>query len=175
MGKLMAFAVVALGLGLTAAAGNTVRAAWFREDISCEIGEKIAGYGPNDVSVGKLDDLEACGLCIDDGERKLLIVALDLLGMDADILDWVRHACAGESRPSRTQGEMMLKKNCLLISFVLFLGTGLRAADFSVVDYGARADGVFGTADVGFDYRVNVPSGGTVVLTSGSRTEERKK
>ena len=96
MGKLMAFAVVALGLGLTAAAGNTVRAAWFREDISCEIGEKIAGYGPNDVSVGKLDDLEACGLCIDDGERKLLIVALDLLGMDADILDRVRHACAGE-------------------------------------------------------------------------------
>ena len=38
-----------------------------------------------------------------------------------------------------------------------------------------RYDDEFGTADVGFDYRVNVPSGGTVVLTSGSRTEERKR
>ena len=48
-------AVLHAGCGLTA--DDTVRAAWFVKDISCKVGTPLAGYGPNDISVAKLDDL----------------------------------------------------------------------------------------------------------------------
>ena len=65
-----------------AAEPKAVKAAWFRKDISCDIGATLAGYGNNDVSVGKLDDLEMNGLCVDDGRDKVLIISFDLLGLD---------------------------------------------------------------------------------------------
>ena len=61
---------------------KTVRAAWFRKDISCDVGATLAGYGDNDVSVGKIDNLEINGLCVDDGHDKVMIMSFDLLGLD---------------------------------------------------------------------------------------------
>jgi hypothetical protein len=74
---------------------NTVRAKWFTADISCKVGALLAGYGPNDVSTSKLDSLEANGLCIDDGERRVLLIALDLLGINEEFLKPIRSRLAG--------------------------------------------------------------------------------
>ena len=76
------------------AAPETVKAAWFRKDISCAIGTRLAGYGTNDVSVAKLDDLEINGLCIDDGRDKILLMSFDLLGMDKDTIRKMRSEAA---------------------------------------------------------------------------------
>ncbi|MDE3275005.1 MAG: hypothetical protein PUJ80_03160 [Verrucomicrobiota bacterium] len=69
---------------------KTIQAAWFTKIITCEIGSLLAGYGPHDVSTSKYDELEANGLCLDDGERKVLIVSLDLLGINEDALKPMR-------------------------------------------------------------------------------------
>ena len=71
----MVFAVFAS----VALADDTVKAAWFRKDISCEVGTRLAGYGTNDVSVAKLDDLEINGVCVNDGKDKILLMSVDLL------------------------------------------------------------------------------------------------
>ena len=73
---------------------GSVRANWFRADITCKVGTLLAGYGQNDVSVEKLDDLEACGLCVDDGERRVVIVSFDLLGMNRDFVSTIRRELA---------------------------------------------------------------------------------
>ena len=80
----------------TASAGETLRAAWFVQDISCKVGSLLAGYGLNDVSVAKFDDLQLHGLALDDGRTKTLLMSFDLLGMDADIIGRMRSACAKE-------------------------------------------------------------------------------
>ena len=71
-----------------------MKIAWFKKNISPEIGAYIAGYDFNDVSVAKLDDLYACGMCADDGKNKVLIISLDLLGLDGWYIRKVRKACA---------------------------------------------------------------------------------
>jgi len=73
---------------------GSVKAAWFRADITCKVGTLLSGYGQHDVSVEKLDDLEACGLCIDDGERKSVLVSFDLLGMNRDLISTIRRELA---------------------------------------------------------------------------------
>ena len=75
---------------------KTVKAKWFTADISCEVGALLAGYGPNDVSTSKLDNLEANGLCVDDGTNKVLVVALDLLGINEEAIKPIRARLAGE-------------------------------------------------------------------------------
>ncbi len=80
----------------TAFAGETLRAAWFVRDISCKVGSLLAGYGPNDVSVAKFDDLQLHCLALDDGRTKTLLMSFDLIGMDADIIRRMRAACAKE-------------------------------------------------------------------------------
>ena len=75
--------------------GGELKAAWFRADITPAVGTKIAGYGPDDVSVGVLDPLYATGLALDDGERKALIVSFDLLGIDAPVIRELRKGVAG--------------------------------------------------------------------------------
>ena len=87
----IAVALNAVG-GLSAA--DTVKAAWFVRDISCKVGTPLAGYGPGDVSVAKLDDLQLHGLALDDGRNKILLMSFDLLGMDADLIRRMRSACA---------------------------------------------------------------------------------
>ena len=47
-----------------------MKIATFSEVISPEVGTLLAGYGRNDVSIGKHDDLRFTGICIDDGERR---------------------------------------------------------------------------------------------------------
>ncbi|MBR2723778.1 MAG: hypothetical protein IKB77_05535 [Lentisphaeria bacterium] len=66
----------------------------FKINISPEIGCSIAGYSLNDISVAKLDDLYACGLCVDDGQNKILIISFDLLGLDQEYIQEVRQECA---------------------------------------------------------------------------------
>ncbi len=87
----IAVALNAVG-GLSAA--ETVKAAWFVRDISCKVGAPLAGYGPDDISVAKLDDLQLHGLALDDGRGKILLMSFDLLGMDADLIRRMRRACA---------------------------------------------------------------------------------
>lgn len=69
---------------------KTIKAAWFTKTITCEVGALLAGYGPHDVSTSKLDELEANGLCLDDGQKKVLLISLDLLGINADALKPMR-------------------------------------------------------------------------------------
>ena len=71
-----------------------MKIAWFAREISPEVGCYIAGYGTKDVSVAKTDDLYMTGLCLDDGERKLLIVSFDVIGMDDWYIRRVRAGCA---------------------------------------------------------------------------------
>ena len=75
-------------------AADTIRAAWFRTDISPEVGARICGYSPNQVSVEKHDPLYAVGLAMDDGKCKSMIMSLDLVGLDGTMLRDLRHACA---------------------------------------------------------------------------------
>lgn len=67
-----------------------IKAKWFEADISPDIGALLAGYGANDVSVAKYDDLLASGLCLDDGTNRILIVSLDLIGLDYDSIKRIR-------------------------------------------------------------------------------------
>ena len=90
----VAAVVAAMHLGCDLSAADTVKAAWFVRDISCKVGSLLAGYGPEDVSEGKLDDLQLHGLAMDDGRTKTLLMSFDLLGMDADLIRRMRHECA---------------------------------------------------------------------------------
>jgi len=72
-----------------------MKIAWFKKVISPEVGAYLAGYSLKDKSVMKHDDLFADGLCLDDGERKVLLIGLDLLGVDEWFIRKVRKNCAG--------------------------------------------------------------------------------
>ena len=71
-----------------------MKIAWFRKVISPEVGADLAGYYLHDRSEQKLDDLEACGLLMEHEGKKLLLVSLDLLGLDHWFIQRVRKACA---------------------------------------------------------------------------------
>lgn len=71
-----------------------MKIAWFKKIISPEIGANLAGYGLNDKSVAKLDDLFMTGLCIDDGENRILLVSFDLIGLDEWYSRKIRRKCA---------------------------------------------------------------------------------
>lgn len=93
--KRVEIAAVAALCGVTAFAGDAaMKAAWFRADITPQVGTEVAGYGPDDVSVGVLDPLCATGLCLDDGAHKALIVSFDLLGLDAPVIRELRKGAA---------------------------------------------------------------------------------
>ena len=71
-----------------------MKIAWFKKVISPEIGAYLAGYSVFDKSVAKRDDLYMTGLCADDGERKVLIISFDLLGLDEWYTRRIREKCA---------------------------------------------------------------------------------
>ena len=71
-----------------------MKIAWFKTNISPEIGCYLAGYSLNDISVAKLDDLFMTGLCMDDGTRKVLLVSFDLIGLDEQYIKANRKLCA---------------------------------------------------------------------------------
>lgn len=60
----------------------------FKKVITPPIGTKLAGYAANDISRRIHDDLYVCGLALDDGRKKVLMLSFDLLGLDQD---WVKH------------------------------------------------------------------------------------
>ncbi len=62
--------------------------------ITPEVGEKLAGYSSNDVSVAIHDDLLLSGICLDDGNKKVLVLSYDLLGLDSCYIKEVRRRCA---------------------------------------------------------------------------------
>ena len=70
------------------------RAAWTSEDISCAVGDLIAGYGTNDVSVGQLDALTLGALAVDDGTNRVLLMSFDLLGLDPVFIRRIRSDAA---------------------------------------------------------------------------------
>ena len=76
------------------AAEGAVRAAWFERTISCELGTGLAGYDGTDVARAKLDDLKLCGLCLDDGTSRALILSFDLLFLDPDTISRYRRLAA---------------------------------------------------------------------------------
>ena len=58
--------------------------------ISPEVGMPVAGYGPQDVSYAKLDDLYVDVLALDDGTSKGVIISFDLIGLDAVNIQRIR-------------------------------------------------------------------------------------
>ncbi len=71
-----------------------MKIAWFRKVISPEVGACVAGYGLYQKSVTKSDDLYMCGLCVDDGNNRILIISFDLLGLDHWYSSKIRAKCA---------------------------------------------------------------------------------
>ncbi len=65
-----------------AAEPGKIKAKWFEADISPDVGALIAGYGENDMSVAKYDNLLASGICLNDGTNRVVLVSLDLMGLD---------------------------------------------------------------------------------------------
>ena len=76
---------------------GTVKIAHFKEVISPEVGAKICGYDADQASVTKHDDLYAIGLSIENGAERLLIITLDLLGLDGETVRDLRAKCAKRS------------------------------------------------------------------------------
>lgn len=71
-----------------------MKIAWFQREITPEVGCCLAGYGPEDVSVKKQDDLYMSGLVADDGKDRIAVVSFDLLGLDGWYSRRVRERCA---------------------------------------------------------------------------------
>lgn len=72
-----------------------MKIASFKRVITPEIGAYLAGYGYYDKSNSIADDLYMTGLCVDDGERKALIISFDLLGLDGWYIRKIRKNCSG--------------------------------------------------------------------------------
>ena len=71
-----------------------MKIAWFKKNISPEVGAFLAGYGLDYRSKEKLDNLYASGLCMDDGKEKVLLISFDLLGLDEWYIKDLRQKCA---------------------------------------------------------------------------------
>ncbi len=83
-----------------------MKLASFQAVISPEVGTAVAGYGPNDVSVMKYDDLTLQGVCLDDGAKKVLLISYDLVGMALELVQTIREGCA--KLIGETEAEVML-------------------------------------------------------------------
>ena len=59
-----------------------MKIASFKKIITCQIGDELGGYGNGIVSVAIHDDLYLKGLCMDDGNKKVLMLSYDLVGID---------------------------------------------------------------------------------------------
>jgi len=77
-----------------AASTNYVKAAWFEADITPPVGSLLVGYGTNDYSVAKHDELKAIGLAVSDGVRKVVIISVDVLGLGEDSIREIRRRVA---------------------------------------------------------------------------------
>ena len=71
-----------------------MKIAHYDQIITPEVGEPLAGYGVNDVSVKVHDDLMVSILLLDDGSCKGAILGYDLLGLDAPFVQKIRKDAA---------------------------------------------------------------------------------
>lgn len=67
-----------------------MKIASFKKIITCQIGDELGGYGNGIVSVAIHDDLYLKGLCMDDGNKKVLMLSYDLVGIDMPDLKHIR-------------------------------------------------------------------------------------
>ena len=67
-----------------------MKIASFKKIITCHIGDDLGGYGIGITSVAIHDDLYLRGLCLDDGEKRVLILSYDLVGIDLPDLKTIR-------------------------------------------------------------------------------------
>ncbi|MBO7146830.1 MAG: hypothetical protein J6W81_03680 [Lentisphaeria bacterium] len=68
-----------------------MKIARYEQIISPEVGTTIAGYGAFDETFRKSDDLVVSLLALDDGKNTALILGYDLIGMDEELIDRIRH------------------------------------------------------------------------------------
>ena len=67
-----------------------MKVASFKKVITCQIGDDLGGYGNGITSVAIHDDLYLRGLCLDDGEKRVLMLSYDLVGIDLPDLETIR-------------------------------------------------------------------------------------
>ena len=73
-----------------------VRAGFAQVDITPQEPVDLAGYFNRRVSQGVLDPLYAKALVLEDGEKKLALIVLDLIGVSADLTGRIRQRLADE-------------------------------------------------------------------------------
>lgn len=71
-----------------------MKIAFVSKKISPDIGGRLAGYGLDDFSVSKRDDLYLTALALNDGGKTCLMLGYDLLGIDAKYIQIIRRKCA---------------------------------------------------------------------------------
>ncbi|NLF94876.1 MAG: hypothetical protein GX564_13395 [Oligosphaeraceae bacterium] len=71
-----------------------MRISFGKKIITPAVGTKVAGYGTNDVTVTKLDELYLSALCLDDGNNRVIIISYDLLGLDEKYIRRLRRQVA---------------------------------------------------------------------------------
>ena len=67
-----------------------LKAGFARVDITPSLGTQIVGYYHIRKAVGVIDPLLASAVAFDDGQRKAVIISLDLLGINEDTIDKLR-------------------------------------------------------------------------------------
>ena len=71
-----------------------MKIAFFERIITPEVGVDLGGYGVGVTSVAKHDDLYVSGVCLDDGNKRALLLSFDLLGLEGSTNRKIRQACA---------------------------------------------------------------------------------
>ena len=71
-----------------------MKIAFTTKNISPEVGVRIAGYGPDDFTVAKHDDLYLSVLALNDGKNTCVLLGYDLLGIDSKYIRIIRQKCA---------------------------------------------------------------------------------
>ena len=72
-----------------------MKIAYTSKNISPEVGGRIAGYGPDDFTTAKHDDLYLSALALNDGKNTCVLLGYDLLGIDSKYIRTIRQKCAG--------------------------------------------------------------------------------
>ena len=71
-----------------------MKIAFTSKNISPEVGGRIAGYGPDDFTTAKHDDLYLSVLALNDGKHTCVLLGYDLLGIDSKYIRIIRKKCA---------------------------------------------------------------------------------
>ena len=71
-----------------------MKIAFTNKIISPEVGVRIAGYGPDDFTTAKHDDLHLSVLALNDGKNTCILLGYDLLGIDSKYIGIIRKKCA---------------------------------------------------------------------------------